>query len=104
MCVYKQLVKFCSPLLGPGFYSSLQWQKDVLIKPGHLTNIYGCQLYQALACAGGCLADGRNVSVVLNTDCVVVFQSTNLSIWPVLLMINELTFQHRYVHPILYTN
>lgn len=100
--VYVYIVKFCSPVLGPGFYSSLQWRKNIPIKPGQLADIYGSQLYQALACAGGCLANDRNISVVLNTDGVVVFQSTNLSIWPVLLMINELPFPQRYVHPILH--
>ena len=99
---YLQFVKFCSPVLGPGFYSLLQGQKSIPIKPGQLTDIYGGQLYQALASAGGCLADDRNISVVLNTDGAVVFHSTNLSIWPVLLMINELPFSQRYIYPVLH--
>ena len=91
-------VNLHSPVLGPGFYSSLQWQKNIPKKPGQLADIYGGQLYQGLACAGGYFADERNILVVLNTDGVVVFQSTNLSMWPVLLMINELPFPQRYVH------
>ena len=96
------LSSFCFPVLGPAFYSLLQCQKNIQIKPGQLTDIYGGQLYQALASDGGCLADDRNISMVLNTDGVVVFHSTNLSIWPVLLMINELPFSQRYMHPVLH--
>ena len=62
-----------------------------------LSDIYDSQLYQALAGPQGPLADEHNISVILNTDGVEVFKSTKVSMWPVLLMINELPFTERYV-------
>lgn len=38
----------------------------------------------------------RRLSVIMNTDGVVTFKSTKSSLWPVLLMINELPFSERY--------
>lgn len=37
----------------------------------------------------GPLMSHHSITVILNTDGVVVFKSTNYTIWPVLLMINE---------------
>ena len=102
MYMHTQFANLCSPMLGPGFYSSLHWRKNIARKPGQLADIYGGQLYQALESAGGCLEDDRNISVMLNSDGVVVFHSTSLSIWPVLLMINELPYSQRYVYWTLY--
>ena len=93
--MFLDVVEFALNVLGPGFYSSLQRQNSVLRKPEQLADIYDGQLYQALVSDGGCLADNKNLSVILNTDGVVVFKSTNLSMWPVLLMINELPFAQR---------
>ena len=65
---------------------------------GTMGDIYDGKLYQALMHSDdGPLANKRNISVVLNTDGGVVFCSTNFSIWPVLLMINELPYSERLV-------
>lgn len=83
--------------VGPGFFQSLRHSRLTPREPGILADIYDCQLYQALAGHQGPLADEHNISVILNTDGVEVFKSTKLSMWPILLMINELPFTERYV-------
>ena len=84
-------------IVGHDFFESLQ--KHYLENPdGKVVDIHHGQVYRALASGDGPLVDKRNISVVLNTDGVPVFQSTNYQIWPVLLMINELPFAERYAH------
>ena len=83
--------------VGHGFFESLQ--KHHLDNPdGKLRDIHDGGVYRALASGDGLLVNKRNISVVLNTDGVPVFHSTNYQIWPVLLMINELPFAERYMH------
>lgn len=73
-------------IIGPGFYSSIMEYKalrESTAKFGHLTDIHdGSQYKEAL-------------TLLLNTDGVVLFRSTSHSLWPVLLMINELPFSER---------
>ena len=80
---------------GPGLYQSLLQTKMKTPKPGKIADICDGQLYKKLVSENGPLANKSSISVVLNTDGVVVFKSTNYSIWPVLLMINELPFNER---------
>ena len=56
-----------------------------------LSDIYDGELYRRLLL----LADVQNISAILNTDGAEIFKSTKLSIWPILLMINELPFCER---------
>lgn len=91
------LILLCLPLCtGPGFFKSLQQTRLHPREPGVLADIYDSQLYQALAGHQGPLADEHNISLIMNTDGVEVFKSTKLSLWPALLMINELPFTERY--------
>ena len=61
-----------------------------------ICDIYDGEVYQALCLENKPLANINNISLTLNTDGVQVYQSNNYSMWPVLLMINELPFAARY--------
>lgn len=82
---------------GPGFYKSIN-QCRIRKEPSMLSDICDASLYQTLVskCGPASLANAHNISVILNTDGVVVYKSSNHSMWPVLLMINELPFSERY--------
>lgn len=80
---------------GPNLYQSLLQWKRKLHQTEKLADIHDGQLYKKLASEDGPLANEQSISLILNTDGVVVFKSTNYSIWPVLLMINELPFTER---------
>ena len=60
-----------------------------------ICDIYDGQVYQALCSENKSLSNTNNISLTLNTDGVQVYQSNNYSMWPVLLMINELPFAAR---------
>lgn len=62
-----------------------------------ICDIHNGRAYQAVCSENCLLANDNNISLMLNTDGVQVYQSTNYSIWPVLLMINELPFTARYL-------
>ena len=62
-----------------------------------IADIYDGQLHRNLQADNGPLADEHSVSLLLNTDGIVVFHSTSHTMWPVLLMINELPFSKRYM-------
>ena len=79
---------------GLGFYESLQWGS---LASGCISDIYGGELYQALSSSDGPLIAGNSISFTLNSDGVDYFRSTRESFWPVLLMINELPFNVRWV-------
>ena len=78
---------------GPGFYKSLSRQRQC----NGLTDIYQGNVYQELSLESGPLSKNTNISLTLNTDGVLVYESTNCSMWPVLLMINELPFTARLI-------
>ena len=61
--------------------------------PGKIADICDGLLYRRFKSKRG--SNENSISVVLNTDGVVVFKSTNYSIWPVFLMVNELPFVER---------
>ena len=80
--------------IGPGFYQSLR--KNRKPTSDTLSDIHDGKIYQALCSENDCaLAKDTNISLTLNTDGVQVYQSTNCSMWPVLLMNNELPFAMR---------
>jgi hypothetical protein len=80
----------------PKVYQSVLDTKKVSQKPGHVTDIYDGQLYKVLD-DDGSLPSRLRISAILNTDGISVFKSTNYSLWPVLLMVNELPFTVRCV-------
>ena len=78
---------------GQGFCEALTKQVD-----SHdcgLSDIYHGDVYRTL----GLQNEGRNIciSLTLNTDGALVYQSRSCSMWPVLLMINELPFNARFI-------
>lgn len=86
---------------GKGFYDSLRMPKsDVTQSRLELADICDGQIYQEFRRKQ--IQDTYNgiisISFTLNTDGALLFQSTSSSIWPVLLMINELPFNERFVY------
>lgn len=81
--------------IGPGFYASLKKQQTRHKEPNRLSDISDGTIYQEHCDMNGPLSDGNGISVVLNTDGIALFNSSNSSMWPILLMINELPFVER---------
>ena len=62
---------------------------------GKMIDIYDGILYQRLFKDKGLLSDPNNISLSLNTDGAPLFKSSNVSIWPVYLLVNELSISQR---------
>lgn len=77
---------------GPGFYHTMKQHMRRPKKPGCLADICDGQLYKDLAFGE---SDVFRITLVLNADGAPVFRSTSSSMWPALLMINELPFSQR---------
>ena len=60
-----------------------------------IMDIYDGLLYQKHFNNHGLLSDPNNISFSLNTDGAPLFKSSNVSIWPVYLLINELPLAQR---------
>jgi len=82
---------------GPGLYQSLQ-QRNQDSNNSCISDICDGSIYRKLSSDNQPLSKETNISLTLNSDGVQVYQSTNKSMWPVLLMINELPFTMRYVY------
>ena len=80
----------------PGFYEKLKYRFNRNCDSNNLYDIYDGDIYKKHFDSGGQLADFSNISFVLNTDGVPIFKSSNISIWPVFLIINELGPKLRY--------
>ena len=65
---------------------------------GYISDVYDGKAYQIHIAEGGFLSNTMNISLLLNTDGVQVFKSSNLSLWPVYLVINELPPHLRYLY------
>lgn len=61
---------------------------------GVLRDVYYADLYQDLF-KKGLLNDPNSVSFAMNTDGVAIFKSSNVSMWPVYLLVNELPIRER---------
>ena len=59
-----------------------------------LNDICDGRVYQAFCSENNPLAED-NISFTVNTDGIQVYQSTDYTMWPILLMINELPFAMR---------
>ncbi|XP_067203636.1 uncharacterized protein [Linepithema humile] len=78
-----------------GFYEKLQWRfQKPIPSPDVITDIYDGQLYQAWI-NNGFLSNPHNISFSWYTDGIPVFKSSKISLWPVYLTINELSFNER---------
>ena len=76
-------------------YESVLKMKSTSRDPLIVADIYDGRLYREFSMCTPQTTNTLSLSVVLNTDGVVVFKSTNYSIWPMLLMVNELPFSER---------
>ncbi|XP_033725860.1 uncharacterized protein LOC117315674 [Pecten maximus] len=63
-------------------------------KNGNLKDVYDGQLYKNLF-ENGILQEENNLSFSLNTDGAPLFKSSNVSMWPVYMLINELPIAKR---------
>lgn len=64
-------------------------------KEDKLSDIYDGLLYKRLFQNDGILSSPNNLSFSLNTDGAPLFKSSNISIWPVYMLINELPITQR---------
>ena len=71
------------------------------LRNGSTTNsrsdIYDGAVYQQFV-KNGFLANKFNISLLFNTDGISVFRSSAFAFWPLLLLVNELPFQMRYIN------
>jgi len=91
---------FNLPFLGPGIYNAMQRKHNL---DEDITDIHDGLIYQKLRLSNGLSL--HDISLLLNTDGVAIFQSTTHSLWPVWLMITDLPFRERFViftHEILH--
>ena len=61
---------------------------------GTYTDIHSGECYKAFYRSGFCQPLG-NLTLTVNTDGIPVCKSNSLSLWPVLVLINELPFKLR---------
>ena len=83
--------------VGSNFLGTLTPSRDN--NQGVLKDICDGNLYQQLLKSHACSAhdDCILLTFMFNTDGVPIFKSSNFSVWPLLLSINELPFHARYV-------
>jgi hypothetical protein len=78
-----------------GFYNNIQ-HRFRRKKNLHLyEDIYDGNLYRRHFDNNGILSDPHNLSFTFNTDGAPVFKSSNVSVWPIYLIINELPYHLR---------
>ena len=80
---------------GKGFFQSLIKKRKHIGENSVFNDICDGRVYQALCSENNPLAEDTNISFTLNTDGIQIYQSTNYTMWPILLMINELPFAMR---------
>ena len=69
---------------------------------GYISDVYDGKAYLAHMVEEGFLSNPMNISMLLNTDGIQVFKSSNLSLWPIYLVINELPPHLRVVETEVY--
>ena len=75
-------------------WRSIQEQYHQRGKSSTLRDIDG-EEYMRHCSAGGVLHDQNNISVLLNSDGIPIFQSSGIGVWPVQLVINEIPPKER---------
>lgn len=78
-----------------GFYQSLQERFSRNVASGTYEDIYDGKLYKSYVENDGPLNHPENISFTFNTDGASVFKSSNVSIWPIYLIVNELPYRLR---------
>lgn len=81
--------------IGHGIYSSLMRQREEC-QDHEFADIHDGDMHRAMKLENGQSSDCVSISLTLNTDGALLYQSTSCSMWPVLLMINELPFSARF--------
>jgi len=77
---------------GPGQLEKLKYRfHQGTSDEGSIKDVYDSKLYKMFSGPGGFLASASNISLLGNTDGVALIRSTSYSIWPVFLVINELS-------------
>ena len=97
-CSYDHFIaQYMYACAGHDIYNSLMKRPDS--RNHGLSDIHHGNVYSALGLQNDQPNEDHNIciSFTLNTDGALVYQSTGCSMWPVLLMINELPFNARYV-------
>ena len=83
--------------VGQGVYRSIIEYKRQPRIHGCLSDLRDGSLYRNLMEVDHqSLSSDTSITLTVNTDGVSVYKSKNISIWPVLMMINELPYVDRY--------
>lgn len=78
----------------PSFYDDIQYRFTRKSSKDEIGDIYDGVLYKEL-CEKDILNCKDNISFIANTDGVPVFKSSKVSIWPIYMVINELSYNKR---------
>ena len=78
-----------------GFHEMIQHRFKRRVKEGTYEDIYDGDVYKSHFDNNGILNNPNNVSFSFNTDGASVFKSSNVSVWPLFLIINELPYKIR---------
>lgn len=80
----------------PGFYNDIQFRHNRDKKGDRISDIFDGELYKKLSQPPNVLSSRDSISFTWNTDGVPVFKSSNFSLWPLYLVINELPPKKRF--------
>lgn len=81
----------------PHFFDNLQYRfHRKKINRNNYEDIYDGEIYKKLFRRGKVLSKKTSISFTWNSDGVKVFRSSNFTIWPLFLSINELNYQKRF--------
>ena len=61
-----------------------------------LSDISDGEMYRKLCEPGQVLYSNNNLTLTFNTDCVALYKSSRIQIWPIYLVINEIPAVERY--------
>ena len=78
-----------------GFHEMIQHRFKRRVNDGTYEDIYDGDVYKPHFDNNGILNNPNNVSFSFNTDGASVFKSSNVSVWPLFLVINELPYKIR---------
>lgn len=91
--IFVQLQKLFSK---EGFYHDIQYRHHRQRESDQICDIYDGELYKKLSQYPYVLSSPHNISFTWNTDGVPVFKSSNFSLWPLYLVVNELPPKKRF--------